>query len=250
MNRFLKRALYFIKSPSFLLWTLIAVVALSIAKISYIWELSIDQILSVSIAALAFPLAFLTQQAILRENKRQELRLESYKRFQEATRELSSPLSNLAVSSLDEWNKVTERLVSILRATANFTNSYHSYEMVLKPLDNEFRYIHFSSQKLTGILSTVNANINDKRNGVLGYTADDADDLLKYKTCKELAEDILMYLYDLEKDCIKELRFDSLFSVIIEKRRPLDKKYKTLRQVASKKAVKALEGEILSRSKK
>ncbi|HRN90113.1 MAG TPA: hypothetical protein PK543_00295 [Candidatus Saccharibacteria bacterium] len=199
---------------------------------------------------MAFPLAFLTQYAILRENKKQELRLASYSRLQETTRELSSSLSTLAASSLDEWNKVTERLMNILRAAANFTNNYHTYEMVFKPLEDEFRYVHFSSQKLTGILSTVNVNINEQRNSVRGYTADDTDDLLKYKVCKELADDILMYLYDLEKDSIKELRFDSLFSVVIENRKPLDKKYRTLRQVATKKAIKRLKKEILSEGKK
>lgn len=250
MSHFLKRTLYFIKSPSFLLWALIVVTVSSIATISYAWSLSIDQILSVSVAALAFPLAFLTQQAILRENKRQQLRLESYSRLQETTRELSTTLSTLTISSLDEWNKVTERLVNILKATASFTNNYHAYEMVFKPLESEFRYIHFSSQKLTGILSTISVNIDKKRSGVLGYTADDTDDLLKYHKCKELADDILSYLYDLEKDIIKELRFDSLFSAVIEDRKPNDKKYKVLKQLATKKAVKSLEQEVLTVGKK
>lgn len=245
MSYLLKRTLFFIKSPLFLIWALVVVIALSITTISHTWMLSIDQILSVSVAASAFPLALLTQQAILRENKRQELRLESYSKLQETTRELSSSLSTLAISSLAEWDKVIERLVSILKATASFTNSYHTYEMVFKSLENEFKYIHFSSQKLTTILSAVSVNINEQRNSIQGFTAEDTDDLLKYKECKELADDILMYLYDLEKDCIKELRFDSLFSVVIENRKPLDKKYRTLRQVATKKAVKALENEVL-----
>ena len=246
----LRRIFYFIKSPTFLLWALIVIVVVAIITISCSWHLAIDKILSISVAASAFPLAFLTQQAILREDKRQKLRLEAYEKFQTTTKLLSSALTTLSVSSLDEWNKVTERLMNILSATASFTDSYHAYEMVFKPLEREFRYIHFSSQKLTSILSTVSVKIDQQRNSVYGYTADDADDPLKYQTCKKLADDILMYLYDLKKDCIKELHFDSLFSVIIEDRKPLDKKYRMLRQVATKRVVRNLEKEALAGSEK
>lgn len=246
----LKRIFYFITSPTFLLWVLIVVVVVAIVTIACSWSLTIDQILSISIAALAFPLAFLTQQAILREDKRQKLRLEAYEKLQIATRSLSGSLTTLAVSSLDEWNKVLERQVAILQATAGFTNLYHSYEMVFKPLENEFRYIHFLSQKLTNLLSTISVKIDQQKMTVRGYTGDDADDLLQYQKCKEFADDILSYLYDLEKDCMKELHFDSLFSVVIEDRRPNDKKYKILKQLATDKAVKKLEKQVLSGGKK
>lgn len=250
MIHILGRTLYLIKSPSLLLWLLVSVVAVSVAMASCIWALSPGEILSVSIAALAFPLAFLTQQAILREDKKQKLRLDAYSGLQKVIRGLSSSLVSLSVSSLDEWNRVLDRMTEILRATADFTNHYHTYEMVFKPLENEFRYIHFSSQKLTGVLSTISVNINEQRNSVHGYTADDADDLLKYHKCKELADDILSYLYDLEKDSMRELRFDRLFSVVIEDRRPNDKKYKILKQLATKKVVKDLEEEAMPGGKK
>lgn len=231
-------------SPSIILWVLSIVLTVGVAIVSCVWQLKSEQILSASVAAAAIPLAFMTQQAILKEDKKQQIRLKAYDGLRKTLRELSSALSTLAVSSLDDWNKVIPRQIDILQATANFTNHYHTYEMAFKPIENEFRYIHFSSQKLTNMLSTISVNIERQRGTLYGYNADDAIDLLKYNECKELADDILLYLYDLEKDSMKLLHFDSLFGVVIEDRKPNNNKYKILRRLATKKAVKDLEKEV------
>lgn len=230
-------------SPSIILWILILALVTAVTIASYVWTLEPAQILSASIAAAAVPLAFITQRAILRENQKQTLRQQAYSDTRDQWTLVKDALISMSISNLDSQRQIIERAVSIREATASLTYTYHAHEMVFKKIDRYFKFFHFSLDKLARTLDQIAALGTFDGYGDLHYN-DKAEALLLLNSAKEQAEDLKSYLYDLQKELIEELGFSKLFGIVVERRRPKLKKYKTLREAATKKAVRKLEEDL------
>lgn len=237
---FVKRLCRSTFSPARILWVLIIALAVGVAIISSVWKLETAQIVSVSMAALAVPLAFMTQRAILRENQKMTLRQQAYTDLQKQLEILRDTLITFSASSLGRQGAVIEQSIEIREATASLTYTYHTHEMVLIKIDRYFKFFHFSLLELAQKIDDV-AGLGS----INGYGDTEYDEkagaLLLFHEAKEEANDLKSYLYDFQKEIIEELGFSKLFGVIVERRKPRLKKYKTLPQVATKRAVRALE---------
>lgn len=234
-----------VASPSIILWALVIALIAAVIIASYVWQLKPEQILSASVAAVAIPLAFITQCAILRDNQKQILRQEAYTGIQKQFEAVRDVLISFSVSDLTTGTTISKQSIAIREATANLTYSYHTHEMVFIKMDQYFKYIHFSLCKLAKTLDQIVA-LNHFDGYGDGYYEDEANALSLFSEAKSLADDLKSYLYDLQKETIEELGFSKLFGVIVEKRKPKLKKYKTLPEVATKKAVRNLENEFTS----
>src|SRR3990167_2358964 len=225
-----------LSTPSVILWLLILILVAAIAAVSYVWKLEIEQILSTTLAATTIPLGFLAQQAILRENQKQKLRIDAYENIQEPLSRVRDSLIALKATDLNAGStKLIENNIAVRQAAANFIYAYNTYEMVFIEIDLYFKYVYILLNKLVRDLDGITSKAVELQGSVIGYTGEDAEELLRYKVAKELADDINSYIYDLKKECIEVLNFSKLFNTTVEKRVVKDKKYKTLSEVATKK---------------
>lgn len=238
----MKRLWRGISSPSVVLWVLILSLIAGVAIAAYVWILKPEQILSVAVAAVAIPLAFITQRAILRENQKQTLRQEAYSDIQKQFEIVRGVLISFTVSDLDTVTSIIKQSIAIREATANLTYTYHTHEMVFIKIDRYFKYIHFSLCQLAVSLDKIAALSHLNAYGDTLYE-DKAKALLLFHQAKNFADDLKSYLYDFQKEIIEELEFSKLFGVVVEKRIPKHKKHMTLPEVATKAAVRKLETE-------
>lgn len=227
-------------SSSSILWVLVVFLIAGVISVSSAWDLELSQSLSTLVAALAIPLAFMTQREILRENQRMTLRQQAYADLREQFEILRNSLIDLSIFNINRKKSVVEQSIAIRKAAASLTYTYHSHEMTLIKIDRYFKYFHFSlldiAQKLDAVAALANYNVY----GDTDYE-DKAEALLLSKKIKDQCDDLKSYLYDFQKELIEELGFSKLFGVVVESRKPKLKKYKTLSQVATKQKVRQLQ---------
>lgn len=234
-----------LKSPSSVLWNLILVLAVAVASAAYTWKLPVEQVLSASVAAAAIPLAFLSQRAILREDQKQKMRYEAYRALLNKIQNLESALTSVSVDLLRpyDFKALPHDTVELQRALAEFTNCYHAHEMVFAGRELWFKYIHFSLIcycDTLGSLKDPNRFEIDEEGGLRRAAIDKASEN-EASDKQDLAGTHASYLFDLKKELIKTLGFAKLTGENIEKRKPKNKKYKLLSELATRQNVDNLE---------
>lgn len=233
------------KSPSSMLWVLILVLAVAVASAACTWKLPVEQVLSVSVAAAAIPLAFLSQRAILREDQKQKMRYEAYRALLNKIQDLESTLISVSVDLLPPYSfgELPHDVVKLRQALAEFTNCYHAHEMVFAGRGLWFKYIHFSLIHYCSeldLLEDPNRFDVDKEGGLKRIDFDkEAGEEASIR--QDLAGTHASYLFDLKKELIKTLGFAKLTGESIEERKPKNKKYKLLSELATRQNVGRLE---------
>jgi len=229
-------------SSSSILWLLITALVSGVFIISYGWNLKTEQTIGALVAALAVPLAFISQRSVLREDQRQKMRYEAYVSVLPRVETIENELAAISVSSIKSSNKIIVAQ-SLRTALKDLTNTYHSHEMVFIKANLSFKYLHFSLMKLAKMLDEVerSAEFNGYGDKIYPSGAESS-----YEKCKGCASDIASYFFDLKKGLIESLGFAKLNGAYIEERKPLDRKHKLLRNVATKDNLEKLEKEALN----
>lgn len=234
-----------IASSGLLLTLLSFLIILMVVLIINTYSLKVDQIIVIIVGFSTAFLALFSQRATLREDQRQKMRYQSYKELIEAINNVENALAAISVDQLDNGYQSLSRykMSQDLRyANSEFTNTYHAHEMVFVRQELLFMYLHFSMMKLTKKFDGVESSKTVNAYGDVTYGKSSKE---MHNESKDLARDIASWLYDLKKLLIRELGFAGIFHVSVGKRKPLNKKYKTLDKVATQIAVNALERESL-----
>lgn len=238
----IKKFLRWLTAPIPIISILVIITVAAVILISLNWRLEPDQILTVTVAALAFPIALLTQRAILIENQKHELSRKGYESLQDAIMKLNAALVSVTISKYVEdgecIKKIVEKTMELRESIALFTNTYHTHEMVFIKSNLYFKYIHYSASRLAKLLDNATDKLTYDGYGDTIYN-DEASKV--FEEAIELADNLLAYIYDLQKELIEDLGFSKIFNTVIERRVPKNKKYKTLSDVATRSAIKELE---------
>lgn len=236
----LVQLLRWITKPAPLLSSLVILISVVVIVASYAWNLEVNQILTLTVAALAFPVALLTQRSILVENQKHELSRKGYESLQNPIDSVRDSLVTIlqVKNSNPTPSKVVEYGIELRKATARFTDTFHYNEMIFtKKIALQVEYLHYTLTKLAFTLDHANENAvlitgvyNDEGKAAITQTMD-------------IALDLAGYMYDLNINLIEGLGFDKIFNRVIPKRKPKDGS-KTLSQIATKKNLLLLKKEL------
>lgn len=229
-----------ITKPAPLLALLIILITVVVVIASYAWSLEVNQILTLTVAALAFPVALLTQRSILVENQKHELSRKGYESLQGPIDRVRDSLVTILQikNSSPAPSKVVEYGIELRKATASFTDTFHYNEMIFtKKVALQVEYLHYTLMKLAFTLDHANDNT-----AILTGTYSE-EGIAAIAQAEDIALDLAGYMYDLNINLIEGLEFDKIFNRVIPKRQLKDDS-KTLSQISNKKNLLILKKEL------